>query len=139
VPGDPYEGDTRQDAFVMSRDGSNPTNLTSEVGDGYFSGFTWTFDGRWVLFREGLDTTPDRVLAADLQGHAVEVTGLLPVVMACSPDDSTLVYVGTETECHLPAAGLTWSGDTVHVSGAGSVLSQATFDRYLDWVKYSGR
>lgn len=90
----------------MNRDGTNPVNLTSYVDDAYFSGFTETFGGRCVLFRVGTDPTPQRLLAANLQGHAVEVAGLLPVAMACSPDDSALAYIDTEGERHLHWARL---------------------------------
>jgi hypothetical protein len=137
VPGDPHEGETRQDAFVVDRYGTNLVNLTPGLDKAYFSGFTWTFDGKWVLFREGLNATPDRVLAANLRGHVVEVTGLSPVAMSCSPSDSMLAYVGTEVERHLHAAKLSWTEDTLYVNGQGSVLSDATFELYLDWVAYS--
>jgi hypothetical protein len=137
VPGDPHEGETRQDAFVVDRYGTNPVDLTPGLDNAYFSGFTWTFDGKWVLFREGMNAAPDRVLAANLKGHAVEVTGLSPVAMSCSPNDSTLAYVGTEVERHLHAAKLSWTEDTLYVNGRGSVLSDSTFKLYLDWVAYS--
>jgi hypothetical protein len=139
VPGDPHEGEARQDAFVMNRDGSNPVNLTSAIDDGYFSGFAWTFDGRWVVFREGLGAAPDRVLAANLQGHVVEVSGLSPVAMACSPTDSTLTFIGGELEHRLHSARLTWTSDTLFANGSGSVLSGQTFGSYIDWVDYSGQ
>ncbi len=139
VPGDPHEGETRQDAFVMNRDGSNPVNLTSAIDDGYFSGFAWTFDGNWVLFREGLGAAPDRVLAANLQGHVVEVSGLSPVAMACSPTDSTLIFIGGELEHRLHSARLTWTSDTLFANGSGSVLSGQTFGSYIDWVNYTGQ
>ncbi len=137
VPGDPHEGETRQDAFVVDRYGTNPVNLTPGLDNAYFSGFTWTFDGKWVLFREGMNAAPDRVLAANLKGHAVEVTGLSPVAMSCSPSDSMLAYIGTEAERHLHAVKLSWTEDTLYVSGQGSILSDATFNLYLDWVAYS--
>jgi hypothetical protein len=139
VPGDPHEGETRQDAFVVDRYGTNPVNLTPGVDNAHFSGFTWTFDGKWVLFREGTNATPDRVLAANLKGHAVEVTGLSPVAMSCSPSDSMLAYIGTELERHLHAARLSWTEDTLYVNGQGSILSDATLNLYLDWVAYSKR
>ena len=138
VPGDPHEGETREDVFVIGHNGSNPVNLTAGVEDGYFSGFTWTFDGKWVLFREGMDPTPDRVLAANMSGRVVAGLPVSPVAMACSPHDSMLVYIGTEAERHLYAARLDWTEDTIYVSVPGSVLSGATFDRFLDWVEYSG-
>jgi hypothetical protein len=141
VPGDPHEGETRQDAFVMNRDGSNLLNLTSDVDNGYFSGFTWTFDGNWVLFREGIiGVTPDaRVLAANRRGHVVEISGLSPVAMACSPTDSTLIFVGGELEHRLHSARLTWTSDTLHVRGSESVLSEGSFGSYIDWVNYAGQ
>ena len=83
-----------------------------------------------------MNATPDRVLAANLQGHAVEVTGLSAVAMSCSPSDSTIAYIGTEVERHLHAMKLSWTDDTLYVNGQGSVLSDATFNLYLDWVGY---
>jgi len=139
VPGDPHEGETRQDAFVMNRNGSNPVNLTSEVDNGYFSGFTWTFDGKWVLFREGMSATPDRVLAANMGGRAMTGLAVSPVAMVCSPADSVLAYIGTENEHRLHSVRLVWTGDTLYVSGSGSVLSEELFGSYIDWVGYSGQ
>jgi len=139
VPGDPHEGEYRQDAFIMNRDGSNPVNLTAGVDDGYFSGFTWTFDGKWVVFREGMNTTPDRVLAANLGGRTMTGLDVSPVAMACSPADSTLDYIGSENERRLHSARLIWTNDTLYVSGAGSVLSEESFGSYIDWVKYAGQ
>jgi hypothetical protein len=139
VTGDPHEGETRQDAFVMNRDGSNPVNLTPDVDNGYFSGFTWTFDGKWVLFREGMNITPDRVLAVNMGGRTMTGLAVSPVAMACSPTDSTLAYVGTESERRLHSARLVWTNDTLYVSGSGSVLSDESFDTYIDWVDFSGQ
>ena len=139
VPGDPHEGETRQDAFVMDRYGTNLVNLTPGLDNGCFSGFTWTFDGKWVLFREGLNATPDRVLAANLQGHAVEITGLSSEAMACSPTDSTLACIGSDSEHRLYSVGLAWTSDTLYVNGGGTMLSGESFGSYIDWVEYSGR
>ena len=137
VPGDPHEGETRQDAFVMSSSGGNPLNLTAAVDNGYFSGFTWTFDGKWVLFREGEDVTPQRVLAANMSGHAVVISGFEPVAMAGSPDDSILVYIGSESARPLHALRLAWTADTIYATGQPSVLSSGPFLKYVDWVEYS--
>jgi hypothetical protein len=139
VPGDPHEGETREDAFLVNSDGSSPVNLTSKVDDGYFSGFTWTFDGKWVLFREGMGTTPDRVLAANPSGRAVVVAGLEPVAMACSPSDSTLVYIGAESTHHLYTLGLVWTGDTIYGDWPALGLGAESFGSYIDWVNYTGQ
>jgi hypothetical protein len=136
VAGDPHEGETRQDVFVMNRSGTSLANLTPGLDNGYFSGLTWTFDGRWVLFREGTNAAPDRVLAANLLGHAVEVAGLSPVVMACSPTDSTLAYIDAGDH-RLHFEKLTWTADTLYPGDAGTVLTDGTFGSYIDWVKYS--
>jgi hypothetical protein len=79
------------------------------------------------------------VLAANQQGRTVEITGLLPVAMTCSPNDSTLVYIGAEGERHLHAVRLSWTADTLYINGQGRVLSDAIFNLYLDWVGYSGQ
>jgi len=138
VAGDPHEGETRQDVFVMNRSGTSLANLTPGLDNGYFSGLTWTFDGRWVLFREGTNAAPERVLAANLLGHAVEVAGLSPVVMACSPTDSTLVYIDAGDH-RLRSEKLAWTADTLYPGDAGTVLTDGTFGSYIDWVKYSGQ
>ncbi len=135
VLGDPHEGEIRQDAFVMNRNGTNLVNLTAGLDNGYFSGFTWTFDGKWVLFREGTSPTPDRVLAANTGGLVITGLAVSPVAMACSPDDSTLAYIGTDNR--LYSVQLVWTGDTLFVDGAGTVLSEKSFGSYIDWVDYS--
>jgi len=139
VPGDPHEGEYRQDAFVMNRDGSNPVNLTAGVDDLYFSGFTWTFDGKWVLFRVGTAQTPDGVLAANMAGRTVTALAVLPVAMACSPTDSTLIYVGTDLEQRLYSVRLVWTDDTLYVGRPGILLGGDAYAqrRYIDWASYS--
>ncbi len=139
VPGDPHENEYREDIFVMNRDGSNPVNLTAGVGDGYFSGFTWTFDGKWLLFREGTGEVPDGVLAANTSGHAITGLAIRSVAMACSPHDSTLVYISTDPEQPLCSMRLIWTNDTLYVGGAGVPLGRDAFvpgSHYVDWVKY---
>lgn len=139
VPGDPHEGETREDVFVMNRNGSNPVSLTAAVDDGYFSGFTWTFDGTWVLFRAGTGQIPDGVLAANMGGWVVTGLPVSPVAMACSPTDSTLAYIGTDTEHRLYSVKLGWTADTLYVDGAGIMLSGESFGSFIDWEKYSKR
>ena len=137
VPGDPREGETRQDVFVMNRGGTNLINLTPGLDNGYFSGFTWTFDGTWVLFREGTGESPDGVLAANMSGRVMTDLPVSPVAMACSPTDSTLAYISTDNEHRLYSVKLAWTADTLCVNGAGIMLSGESFGSYIDWVKYS--
>jgi hypothetical protein len=137
VPGDPHENEYREDIFVMNRDGSNPVNLTAGVGDGYFSGFTWTFDGKWLLFREGTGEVPDGVLAANTIGRVMTGLPVSPVAMACLPSDSTLAYIGTDNEHRLYSVKLAWTADTLCIDGAGIMLSGESFGSYIDWVDYS--
>jgi hypothetical protein len=139
VSGDPHENETREDAFVMSSSGSNPVNLTAGVDDAYFSGFTWTFDGKWVLFRTGTGPTPDGVLAANMDGHAITGLSMPGVAMVCSPDDSTVAYVGTDPERRLYAMKLVWTSDTLYSDGAGIPLGGEAYAQrsYIDWVRYS--
>jgi hypothetical protein len=139
VPGDPHENEYREDAFVMNSNGSNPVNLTAGVSDAHFSGFTWTFDGKWVLFRAGTDPTPDDVLAANMSGHAITGLAIPPVAMACSPDDSSLIYVAIDPEHRLYSMKLVWTNDTLYVGGAGMPLGGDAYAQrsYVDWVKYS--
>lgn len=139
VPGDPHENEYREDAFVMNSDGSNPVNLTAGVDNLYFSGFTWTFDGKWVLFRVGTAQTPDGVLAANMGGRKVTALAVVPVAMACSPTDSTLIYVGTDLEQRLYSARLVWTDDTLYVGGPGLSIGGDEYAqrRYIDWASYS--
>ncbi len=139
VPGDPHENEYREDAFVMNSDGSNPVNLTAGVDDAYFSGFTWTFDGKWVLFRAGTGSTPDGVLAANMGGHAITGVKIPAVAMACSPHDSTLAYVGTNPEHRLYYRKLGWTNDTLYADGAVVQLAGDAYGQrsYIDWVIYS--
>jgi len=141
VPSDPHENEYREDAFVMSSNGTNPVNLTAGVDNAYFSGFTWTFDGKWVLFRAGTGPTPDGVVAANMSGHAITGLTIGAVAMACSPDDSTLAYVGLDLEHRLHTMKLVWTNDTIHVGGAGMPLGGDAYAQrsYIDWVKYSGQ
>jgi hypothetical protein len=139
VPGDPHEGEMRRDAFVVDRYGTNPVNLTAGVDNAYFSGFTWTFDGKWVLFRVGTGPTPDGVVAANMSGHAITGLNIGAVAMACSPDDSTLAYVGLDLEHRLYTMKLVWTDDTLYVVGPGMPLGGDDYAQrsYIDWVKYS--
>ncbi len=141
VPSDPHENEYREDAFVMSSNGTNPVNLTAGVDNAYFSGFTWTFDGKWVLFRAGTGPTPDGVVAANMSGHAITGLTIGAVAMACSPDDSTLAYVGLDLEHRLYTMKLVWTNDTIYVGGAGMPLGGDAYAQrsYIDWVKYSGQ
>jgi hypothetical protein len=138
VTGDPHEGETREDVFVMNRSGTGLVNLTPGLDDGYFSGLAWTFDGKWVLFRRGTNAAPDRVLAANLEGHAVEVAGVSPVAMTLSPTDSTLVWIDAGDR-KLHSVKLVWTADTLHPSGAVTILADGAFGSYIDWVRYSGQ
>jgi len=133
VPGDPHEGETRQDAFVMNRDGSNLVNMTPDMDNGYFSGFTWTFDGRWVLFQGSSKT-----FAANLGGRvfAIQVSQSAPVAMTCSPGDSVLAYIDPEYH-KLCSVRLAWTADTLYVSGEVFLLSGESFGGCVDWVGYS--
>jgi len=141
VPSDPHENEYREDAFVMSSNGTNPVNLTAGVDNAYFSGFTWTFDGKWVLFRAGTGPTPDGVVAANMSGHAITGLTIGAVAMTCSPDDSTLAYVGLDLEHRLHTVKLVWTNDTIYVGGAGMPLGGDAYAQrsYIDWVKYSGQ
>jgi len=142
VSGDPHENETREDAFLMNSNGSNPVNLSAGVDDAYFTGFTWTFDGKWVLFRAGTGAVPDAVLAANMSGHAIAGLPLSAVAMACSPEDSTLVFISTGPEQPLYSVGLVWTSDTLYVGGAGAPLgsdAHAQGASHIDWVKYAGQ
>ena len=141
VPGDPHENETREDVFVMSRNGTNLVNLTSDVGDSYFSGFTWTFDGKWVLFETGRGETPDGVFAATADGTKKSQPGVAAIAMACSPLDSTLVYVSTELTRRLYTGKLVWTTDTLYLDGGGLPLSGDSDHqrKYLDWVRLLGQ
>jgi hypothetical protein len=134
VPGDPHEGEVRQDAFVMGSGGESPTNLTPELDNAYFSGFTWTFDGKWVLFR-GADSAPTRVLAANLRGRCVELAGLTgaAAALACSPLDSTLLFAGSSGA--LASTRIRWNDDTLYTVGQQSGLG-GSFGESFDWVEY---
>jgi hypothetical protein len=138
VGGDPHENEYREDAFVMNCDGTNPVNLTAGVADGYFSGFTWTFDGKWVLFRGGRGQ--DRsVLAANMSGRVISGLGVCAEAMACSPADSTLAYVGIDYERRLYTAKLVWTDDTLYVDGAGILFVGDPYHGrcYIDWAVYT--
>ncbi len=134
VPGDPHEGESRLNVFVMNRDGSSPLNLTPGLAGEYFSGFTWTFDGKWVLF-----LGVSRTLAANLSGQVltIHVSQGLPPAMACSPTDSTLIYIDPGDH-RLRSTRLVWTADTIYTSGE-NVLTMETFGNCIDWVEYSGQ
>jgi hypothetical protein len=139
VTGDPHENDYREDVFLMNNNGTNPVNLTAGLDNAYFSGFTWTFDGKWVLFRVGAGPTPDGVVAVNMTGHAITGLNIGAVAMACSPDDSILAYVGLDLDHRLYTMKLGWTNDTLYVSGAGMPLGGDAYAQrsYIDWVKYS--
>jgi hypothetical protein len=138
VPGDPHENETREDAFVMNSNGTNPVNLTAGIGDAYFSGFTWTFDGRWVLFRAGTGPEPDGVFAANLSGRVMSGLPIGGVAMASSPGDSALVYVSLDKYRRLYSMKLAWADDTLYVAKAGIAVGgkDAASRSCVDWVKY---
>jgi len=137
VPGDPHEGETREDVFVMNRNGSNPVNLTADLADGLFASLTWTFDGKWVLFREGIPDVPNGVYASRIDGRTISGLAVLPLAMACSPTDSTLAYIGTDLLHQLYSVGLVWTDDTLYVDGAGLLLNGGSFGNCIDWAHYS--
>lgn len=132
VSGDPHEGETRQDVFVMNRNGTGLVNLTPGIDNGYFSSLTWTSDGKWVLFREG-STATERILASNLSGHTVVVDGLgsQPVALACSPTDSALVFIGPDHG--LYDVKLSWTADTLYTVGSAVELGQEQYGDYVDW------
>jgi hypothetical protein len=138
VPGDPHENETREDVFVMNSNGTNPVNLTEGIGDAYFSGFTWTFDGKWVLFRAGTGPEPDGVFAANLSGRVLGGLPIGAVAMAASPGDSSLVYVSIDKYRRLYSMALAWTNDTLYVARAGILVGgeDAASRSYVDWVKY---
>lgn len=78
------------------------------------------------------------MLAANPQGHAVAVTGLSPVAMACSPIDSTLDYIDAEDH-KLYSVNLVWTADTLYLGGTGTPSTGRTFGNYVDWAEYSGQ
>jgi hypothetical protein len=82
---------------------------------------------------------PDGVLAANMSGRAITGLAVAPVAMACSPDDSTLAYIGTDQEQRLYSVPLVWTDDTLYVGGAGILLGGDSYAqrRYIDWVDYS--
>jgi hypothetical protein len=140
VPGDPHEGETREDAFMMDSDGTNPVNLTAGVDDAYFSSFTWTFDGKWVLFGVGTGHNYHGVCAANTSGHAI--TGLMvpSAAVACSPDDSVLIYVETGIGPQvLFRKKLTWTNDTIYADASASSVSEGAlaWSEHIDWVRFT--
>jgi len=138
VPGDPHENEIREDVFVMNSNGTNPVNLTAGIGDAYFSGFTWTFDGKWVLFRAGTAPEPDGMFAANLNGHIISGLPIGAVAIASSPVDSSLVYVSVDKYRRLYSMKLAWTSETLYAAGAGILVGgeDAASRSYVDWVKY---
>lgn len=118
----------------MNRSGTGPVNLTPALGDGGFFGLSWTFDGKWVLFRD-VDRAPARVLAANLRGRCVELAGLsgAAAALACSPLDSTLLL--TSNSGTLASIRIRWSDDTLYTVGQQSDLG-GSFGESFDWVVY---
>jgi hypothetical protein len=139
VPGDPHESETRKDAFVMNSNGTNPVNLTAGVDDADFSSFTWTFDGKWVLFRVGVGGNPHGVCAANMSGRAITGLFIPSGGVACSPVDSTLIYADPGLAGRLFWKKLGWTNDTIYADTAGLPLGvgATSYHQHIDWVKYS--
>jgi hypothetical protein len=138
VDGDPHEDEIREDAFVMNADGTNPVILTESLNDHDFSSFTWTFDGKWVLFRVGASHAAHGVCAATLSGHVI--TGLLvPTAVACSPVDSSLIYINhSYGDRPLFWKKLSWTNDTIFADSAGLPVGNgaAAYSDHIDWARY---
>jgi hypothetical protein len=139
VPGDPHENETRKDAFVMSSNGGNPFNLTAGVDDADFSSFTWTFDGKWVLFRVGTGHNAHGVCAANMSGHAVTGVFIPSAALACSPVDSTLVYADPGYAGRLYWKKLGWTDDTIYADTVGLPFGEdaTCLNDHIDWVRFS--
>jgi hypothetical protein len=139
VPGDPHHDETRKDAFVMNSNGSNPVNLTAGVDDADFSSFTWTFDGKWVLFRVGTGHNAHGVCAVNMSGHAITGQLVPSAAVACSPVDSTLIYVDPDFGREMFWKKLGWTNDTIYADTAGLPFGEGarTYSDHIDWVRYS--
>jgi hypothetical protein len=74
-------------------------------------------------------------------GRKVITLAVVPVAMACSPTDSTLIYVGTDLQQRLYSARLVWTDDTIYVGGPGILLGGDEYAqrRYIDWAIYSSQ
>jgi hypothetical protein len=140
VPGDPHDHETRKDAFAINSDGSHPTNLTAGLDDADFSSFTWTLDGKWVLFRVGTGHNPHGVCAANLSGRAVTGLPIPSAAVVCSPNDSTLIYLDPDIGGRpMFWKKLAWTDDTIYADTAGLPVGENAFAHsdHIDWVKYS--
>jgi hypothetical protein len=140
VHGDPHHDEIRRDAFMINSDGSNPVNLTAGVDDAYFSSFTWTFDGKWVLFRVGTGGNAHGVCAVNMSGHAITGLFIPSAAVACSPNDSIVIYAN-------PGFGpgalywkkLTWTDDTICADTGGLAIGRGAraYSDHIDWVRFS--
>lgn len=139
VSGDPHHLETRKDAFVMNSDGGNPLNLTAGVDDAEFSSFTWTFDGKWVMFRVGTGHNPHGVCAANMSGHAITGLPVPSAAIACSPLDSILVYLDPDLGGRpIFWKRLGWTSDTIYADTAGLPLGvdAVAYKDHLDWARF---
>ena len=71
-----------------------------------------------------------------LGGRAITDLAIPTVAMACSPDDSSLAYVGTDPEHRLFCTKLVWTSDTLYVGGAGVPLGRDAYaqgSNCIDW------
>ena len=142
VPGDPHHDETRRDAFVMNSNGTNPVNLTAGVDDADFSSFTWTFDGKWVLFRVGNGHNAHGVCAANLSGNAITGLTIPSAAVACSPNDSTLIYPDPEYgDRPMFWKKLTWTSDTIYADTGALPVGRGAcaYSDHVDWVRFSKR
>jgi hypothetical protein len=139
VPGDPRHDEIRKDAFVMNSNGTNPVNLTAGVDDADFSSFTWTFDGKWVLFRVGTGHNAHGVCAANMNGHAITGLFIPSAAVACSPVDSTLIYVDPDYGREMFWKKLGWTNDTIYADTAGLPVGEGarSYSDHIDWVRFS--
>lgn len=140
VHGDPHRNDIRKDAFVVNSDGSNPVNLTAGLDDTDFSSFTWTFDGKWVLFRVGAGHNPHGVCAVNMSGHAIPGLFIPSAAVACSPVDSTLIYLDPDLGGRpMFWKRLAWTNDTIYAESGGLPLDldAASYTDHIDWVRLS--
>jgi len=140
VSGDPHHDEFRRDAFMMNSNGTNPVNLTAGVDDADFSSFTWTFDGKWVLFRVGTGHNAHGVCAANMSGHAITGLFVPSAAVACSPNDSVLIYAD-------PGFGpgelfwkkLTWTTDTIYADTGALPVGRGAraWSDHIDWVRFT--
>jgi hypothetical protein len=132
VSGDPHEHETRENLFLMNANGSGLANLASGLGN--VGGYTWTFDGRWLLYPDP-EEPEIPAYAVNMSGHEVAVRGFSSSGMMCSPLDSSMIFVGSAST-GLCQVRLAWTEDTLYVNGVPDTLAAGSFGRYLDWVRY---